>query len=75
MSGHHKWSEIRRKPKFEVDERVRILAYPEGDINAYGRVSGVLQERGKTKYHVVNINMPFQGTINAFFEAGELAHG
>ena len=82
MSGHHKWSEIRRKAaKFQVNDVVRILQYPEDGIDGYGRVDqvslaraapGGYIKRRRYRYHVVNGNMPFQGTVNDWFEADEL---
>ncbi len=74
MAGHRKWSEIKRKSKFKVNDHVRILAYPEDSINAYGRVQ-LVRERGEKRYWVVNMNMPYSGTVSDYFNASELAHG
>ena len=60
------------KPKeqaFRFGDIVRILKYPEKGINGYGRVAG---HRPDGHILVVNYNMPFQGSVNAYFEPKEL---
>lgn len=62
------------RKSFKVNDHVRILAEPEDSINGYGRIKMILKEQEK-KYWVVNMNMPYSGTISAFFTASELSHG
>jgi hypothetical protein len=54
--------------KFKINEHVRIKAYPKDGINGYGRVDFITG----TRYRVVNLNMPYQGTVCNFFEEDEL---
>lgn len=56
-------------PKFVVNEFVRIKRYAEDGINGYGRV-GYIEDDGR--YFVTNMNMPFLGTVNNFFNEDEL---
>jgi hypothetical protein len=56
----------------KVNDRVRILAYPEEGINGYGRIQMIDRRRKKKKYWVVNFNMPFQGSISDYFSEEEL---
>jgi hypothetical protein len=61
------------KPKFRVNDRVRILKYKKDGINGYGRVDQVQKLKNRSyRYRVVNGNMPYQGTVNDWFKAGEL---
>jgi len=56
--------------KFNINQHVRILLYPEGDINEKGRIQFYNKETGL--YRVVNMNMPYQGTVSAWFSPYEL---
>lgn len=47
--------------KVQVNDHVRLLDYPEDDINAYARVAAIY-ENGHV--WIVNVNMPYLGTIN-----------
>lgn len=53
-----------------MHKRVRINKYPEDSINAYGRVIGYDPNNGK--WWVTNMNMPYMGTISAWFSEDEL---
>lgn len=48
---------------------VRILRYPENDINAFGVVMKVIT---KDEIWVANMNMPFSGTISDTFSPKDL---
>jgi len=62
---------IQKKKKIEVNDHVRILAYPEDGINGYGRIQ-MIDRRSKKPYWVVNGNMPFQGDVSDFFSEKEI---
>lgn len=54
---------------FNQHEKVRILKYPEGDINEFGFIQGFNDDK---RYWVSNMNMPFQGTVSEIFDETEL---
>lgn len=58
--------------KIKINDTVRILKYPKHDINAYGRVNGISKGL-PVKFHIVNMNMPFSGTISGWFLKSEIA--
>lgn len=47
--------------KFEYLEHVRIKGEPVGSINEFARINMLLEDGS---YWVVNMNMPFSGTIS-----------
>ena len=53
----------------KVNDTVRIKKYPKGSINEKGRVQSI-REDGLV--WVVNLNMPFSGTVSAHFKPEEL---
>ena len=56
--------------KFKVNQHVRILMYPEDGINGYGRIESYSKDIDL--YRVVNMNMPYQGTVHDWFSTYEL---
>jgi len=60
--------------KYKVNQHVRILAYPEGDINEAGRINSISRnDSGIIIYHVINYNMPYAGSVNEYFLEEELS--
>jgi len=59
---------------FQVNDHVRTLANPEDSPDGYGRINFII-ENGEKRFHVVNMNMPYSGTVSAWFSASELARG
>lgn len=55
--------------KFAVDEHVRIKDYPIESENAFGRVQAVIDHK---RYWVVNMGMPFLGSVSDIFQEHEL---
>lgn len=55
--------------KFEVNDTVEILPYAHEEVNRYGRVNYILADGW---VHVVNMNMPYMGTISQSFHPKDL---
>ena len=53
---------MKTKIQLKPMDAVRILRYPEHDINAYGRVMSV--DARKHTVLISNMNMPWQGTLS-----------
>ena len=56
--------------KFEINEHVIIVEYEGDEYNERGRVQSFNEETGL--YWVVNMNMPYMGTVSDWFSAYEL---
>lgn len=56
--------------KFEINEAVTILQYKDDQYNREGTINSY---NADTKlYWVVNMNMPYLGTVSAMFNENEL---
>jgi hypothetical protein len=58
--------EILKTKVFEGDT-VRLLSYPKEDVDAYANVKAIDND----KIWLANLNMPWQGTISAWFTREE----
>jgi len=56
--------------KFEVGQVVKLLLYANDKYNKHGRIQSYNKEKGM--YWVVNMNMPWQGTVSDYFTEYEL---
>ncbi len=54
---------------FKVNDYVRIKKYPKNGSDGYGRVVGILPDG---RYWVSNMNMPFCGNVNDYFQEQDL---
>ena len=56
---------------FKTNDVVRIKKYPEDSADGYGRVDMINHTTGKIR--VVNMNMPFCGSVCDWFNPEELS--
>lgn len=58
--------------KFEINETVIIKQFKDCSINKYARVADVYTRYDPPRYWVVNMNMPYQGTVSDTFNEKDL---
>lgn len=56
--------------KFAINEHVGIILYAHDEYNCQGRIDSYNEETGL--YRVTNTNMPYMGSVNAWFSPYEL---
>jgi hypothetical protein len=54
--------------EYKINDHVRIIKYPENDINGYARINTIFPDG---RVWLTNTNMPYQGTISEIFTKEE----
>lgn len=63
---------IAMKPKFKINQHIHVNGEKHGSINEFARIDHVYKTNPPT-YWIVNMNMPYSGTLSKLVNETEIS--